>query len=63
MYGHVPPDTSCRGEHHLTVATLVHPPALVRPQVGVEAAPADEGFAALVADEGPLAGVGTSVLL
>ena len=63
MYRHVPPDTARCGEHHLTVPALIHPPALVGPQVGVEAAPADEGLAALIADKGPLSGVGASVLL
>ena len=63
MYGHVPPDTSRGGEHHLTVPALIHPPPLVGPQVGVETAPADEGLAALVADKGPLSSVGASVLL
>ena len=63
MYGHVSPDTAGSGEHHLTVTTLVHPASLVGPQVGVEAAPADEGLAALIADKGPLSGVGASVLL
>ena len=57
------PDTTSSGEHHLTVPALVHPPPLVGPQVGVEAAPADEGFAALVTHKRPLSGVGTSVLL
>ena len=63
MYGHVPPDTASRGEHHLTVATLVHPPSLVGPQVGVETAPADECLTALVTHKWPLSGVGASVLL
>ena len=63
MYRHVPPDTARSGEHHLTVPTLVHPATLVGPQVGVEAAPADEGFTALITDKRPLSGVGASVLL
>ena len=57
------PDTAGSGEHHLTVPTLVHPASLVGPQVGVEAAPADEGLAALVTDKGSLASVGPGVLL
>ena len=48
------PDTAGSGEHHLTVSTLVQPRALVCPQVAVEAPAADEGLAALVADEGTL---------
>ena len=63
VYSHVSPDTASRGEHHLTVATLVHPPPLVGPEVGVEAAPADECFTALVTHKWPLSGVGPSVLL
>ena len=63
MDGHVSPDAASRGEHHLAVPTLIHPPALVGPQVGVEAAPADEGFTALITDKRPLSGVGASVLL
>ena len=59
----MPPDTAGRGEHHLAVPTLEHPPPLVGPQVGVEAAPADEGLAALVTHKRPLSGVGASVLL
>ena len=48
------PHTAGSGEHHLTVAALVQPRPLVCPQVAVEAPAADEGLAALVADEGPL---------
>ena len=48
------PDTAGSGEHHLTVAALVQPRALVCPQVAVEAPAADEGLAALVANEGSL---------
>ena len=47
----MPPDTASSGEHHLTVPALVHPGPLVGPKVAVEAAPADEGLAALVADK------------
>ena len=63
MYGHMPPDTPRSGEHHLAVPALVHPPPLVGPQVGVEAAPADEGFTALVTHKWPLSGVRPGVLL
>ena len=63
MDGHVSPNAASRGEHHLAVPALVHPPPLVGPQVGVEAAPADEGFTALVTHKWPLSGVRPGVLL
>ena len=63
MYGHMPPDAPRSGEHHLAVPTLEHPPSLVGPQVGVEAAPAEEGLTALVTDKWPLSSVRAGVLL
>ena len=42
MHGHVPPGAAGRGEHHVAATALEHPRVVVRGQVSVEAAAAED---------------------
>ena len=51
MSGHVPPDTACSGEHHITLSTLIHLGAIMRPEMSIETTPGQELLVALEADD------------
>ena len=77
MHGHVPPGAAGRGEHHVAAPALEHPRVVVRGQVSVEAAAAEDNtelrsgkpikylpnkaFTAFEADIRPLSCVGSCV--
>lgn len=63
MSGHVPPDTACSGEHHITLSTLIHLGAIMCPEMSIETTPGQELLVALETDKRSLSSVASCVLL